>query len=283
MDIVYVAHCVPWPPDKGERIRAFHSVRCLAEHYRVHLACVARNENETRASDELSTRLASVHIEVLDLPRAIVRGFLGAGLGGSFTPAFYHIPALHAYVRSVIADQPIGAVVLLSSSMALYAPERIPFIADWGDVDSEKRLQYARMRFPGLPHRLEAYRLRSIEREYAIRSRRTFFTTANELRLFQGIAPDAALGVAGNGVDTEWFDPAQRLPDVAELRDRKYIVFVGVLSYFPNSDGVCWFTRNIFPELRKRDPGEPVPGGAQSDAGGAGACEAGWRYGHGRG
>lgn len=254
MDILYVSHCVPWPPDKGERIRAHHSVRLLLEHHRVHLAALARSAEEAAIGSELRERMASVRIEVLDLKRAVMRGFAGLAAGGCFTAAFHHSPALHAHVRSIIERFSIGAVILLSSAMAAYATDAVPFIADWGDVDSEKRLQYARLRFPGFVQRLEGLRLRQVERSYALRARRTFFTTPNELRLFQRIAPGAGLGCAGNGVASEFFDPAADIAIPDDLGRRRFLVFVGVLSYFPNSDGVCRFAEEVFPVLRRRDP-----------------------------
>ena len=254
MEILYVSHCVPWPPDKGDRIRAFHSVRELTGHHRVHLACLARSPQEAAAISDLSGKCASLHIEVLDLPRAIVRGLFRFALGDSFTTSFYSSPKLQAHVRSVMASRPIGALVLLSPGMAAYEPEGIPFIADWGDVDSEKWFDYAKVRFPGFAYRLEAGRLRRMEHDCAVRSRRAFFTTPNELRLFQRIAPEAAAACAGNGVDTDFFDPAAGFDTPADLVGRKFLVFVGMLNYFPNSDGVCWFAENIYPELRRRDP-----------------------------
>jgi polysaccharide biosynthesis protein PslH len=254
VEILYIAHCVPWPPDKGDRIRAFHSVSNLTKHHRVHLACFTRNAQDADAVSELRHRLASVRIEVLDLPTSLLRGFLGLARGGSFTVEFHRSPALQAYIRSVLVDHRIEAVVLLSSGTAAYAPDTIPFLADWGDVDSEKRFQYARMRFPGLPHWFEGRRLRRIECDVALRSRRTFLTTDNELQLFRQIAPEAPIACCSNGVDVDYFDPRSTFGVPPQLRGRNYIVFVGVLNYFPNSDGACWFADQIFPQLRQRDP-----------------------------
>jgi sugar transferase (PEP-CTERM/EpsH1 system associated) len=254
LDILYISHCVPWPPDKGDRIRAFYSVRELMKHHRVHLACLARSEQEAAAVSDLRSRCGSLKIQVLNRNRAIVRGFCRFAAGGCFTTAFYGDPALRAHIRSVVQRYPIDAAVILSSAMAPYAPEGIPFIADWGDVDSEKRFQYARTRPFGFAQRLEAQRLRKIERDYAVRSQRTFLTTPNELELFHRIAPDAPVGCAGNGVNTQTFDPEAVFVIPEHLRRRKFLVFVGVLNYFPNSDGVRWFAENIFPELRRRDP-----------------------------
>ena len=255
LDIVYISHCVPWPPDKGDRIRAGYSVRELLKHHRVHLVCLARSGAEAAATSELREKCASVKIHVLDRNRAIGRGLLGFGLGRCFTTAFYGAPELHRHVRSVVEANPIKASVVLSSAMAPFAPTGIPFIADWGDVDSEKWLQYAKVRPLGFLQRMEARRVRKVERDYALKSVCTFLTTPSELALFRSIAPEAPMAVAGNGVDMQAFDPGAplRIPD--DLRGRSFLVFVGVLNYFPNADGVCWFAEKIFPELRKLAPG----------------------------
>jgi sugar transferase (PEP-CTERM/EpsH1 system associated) len=252
MEILYVAHCVPWPPDKGDRIRAHHTIRELVKRHRVHVACFTRNARDTLATHELHSRLASFHVEVLNLPRAFARGLLELARGGSLTVGFHRNTRLLAHLRSVLAFNPIDAVVLISSSSAAYVPDGVPFLADWGDVDSEKRLQYAAMRHPGFPHRLEGQRLRRIERDVALRAQRTFLTTKPELELFRKIAP-AAAACCGNGVDTEYFD-ASAVTALPALAGRRFIAFVGVMNYFPNTDAANWFATEVFPALRRRDP-----------------------------
>jgi sugar transferase (PEP-CTERM/EpsH1 system associated) len=257
MDVLYVSHCVPWPPDKGDRIRAHYSLRALLDHHRVHLAALARSQAEADAPSELRERLASARIEVMDPRWAVVRGFAGLAAGGSFTTAFHRVPALRAHIRATLRRHRIGAAVILSSSMASYAEPLagVPVIADWGDVDSEKRLQYAQMRFPGFVQRWEGLRLREVERASARWARRILLTTPNELRLLRRIAPDAVLGCSGNGVDAGYFDPDADIAIPDDLGRRRFLVFVGVLNYFPNSDGVRRFVEQVFPLLRAGDPG----------------------------
>ena len=148
MDILYISHCVPWPPDKGDRICAYHSVRTLVDHHRVHLAALARSEAEAAAGSDLRDRLASVRIEVLDLNRAVIRGIAGLAGGGCFTTAFHHSPTLQAHVLSILQRFPIGAVVILSSSMASYATDAVPFLADWGTSISRSGCNTHRCAFP---------------------------------------------------------------------------------------------------------------------------------------
>ena len=41
MKILFLAHRIPFPPDKGEKIRAFHELKYLAERHTVDLFCLA--------------------------------------------------------------------------------------------------------------------------------------------------------------------------------------------------------------------------------------------------
>jgi glycosyltransferase involved in cell wall biosynthesis len=148
----------------------------------------------------------------------------------------------------------IGAVVLLSSGMAYYAPGSLQYIADWGDVDSEKRLAYGRMRPGGFIHCLEGRRLRTVERDYAMRARLTLLTTENELALFRSFAPDIPAACCGNGVDGNTFDPGADFAIPDDLHCRRFLVFVGMLDYYPNVDGICRFATEVFPVLRRRNP-----------------------------
>ena len=254
MELVYVAHCVAWPPDKGDRIRVFHSVRELVKQHNVHLACIARSEEESKAESYLRDYCSSVKIKTLDRWRALARGLTSLARGGSFTTKFFYDPELHAHIRAMISAHPIEAAVLSSSAMAGYALDDIPFLADWGDVDSEKRLEYARLRVGGVLHSLEGRRLRQVEREYGERSHRTFLTTLNELNLYQNIAPEAPAVLAGNGVDADFFAPISERHVPEKLRNRNMLLFVGVMSYYPNADGASRFAHEIFPALRQRDP-----------------------------
>ena len=51
--------------------------------------------------------------------------------------------------------------------------------------------------------------------------------------------------MVGNGVDLDYFAP---LPSA----ESKILVFVGVLNYKPNIDGIAWFVQHVFEQLRKR-------------------------------
>lgn len=254
MDILYLSHCVPNPPNKGERIRAFHEVEHLRRDFNVHVACFSRGEEEALAAVELSSRCASLHAEPMSPRGALLPAGLRFLCGGSITAAYYGSRRLKERVK-LLADQVRPSVVVVySSAMAQYAPPGIPMVLDLVDVDSEKWLQYSRVRRPGYPYQVESGRLRRLEAEYAKRATVTYLATGQETSLFRTIAPDADVRCMENGVDLEYFHPA-RAPALAALSGRRFLMFLGAMDYFPNADAVEWFAASVFGRIRAADPG----------------------------
>ena len=250
--LLFLSHCVPNPPEKGEKIRAFHWLAKLAERYSVHLACFAKYPSEIEDARRLEQCCRSVYVEPLPRRRALAAAAVKFGVGGCLTTSFYGSQGIRRHVQS-LRKLPLSATVAYTSAMAQYAPEDVPMILDLVDVDSEKWLDYARARRPAWAYRLESQRLRRLETEYARRASRTFLSTVPEKDLFQAFAPETRATCMENGVDFDRFDPLLS-PAVPNLSSRNVIVFVGEMDYYPNVDAVCWFAKSIFVEFRKKRP-----------------------------
>lgn len=255
MELVFLSHCVPNPPDKGEKIRAHHELNRLAARHRVHLSCFARSEQELQDARALLDRCASVYVAPL-FPRALhlARAGVRFAAGGSLNDAFYSSRRLSADLGALLETRPVRAAVAYTAVMAPFVPAGLPFVLDMVDVDSEKWRAYARFRSPGFLFQTEAERLARLEAREARRAGLVLVTTAAEREALLRLAPDAPCEVMENGVDFAWFDPL-RCPADPALAGRKYLLFCGQLDYFPNAQGIAWFARAIFPELRRRMPG----------------------------
>jgi len=250
MDILFLSHCVPNPPNKGEKIRAYHEVMRLARRHRVHLCCFAKSESEIDDANALKAVCASVYVETLSrlaLPAALLRFSLGASL----TTSFYRSTKMLAYTKRLSAEVPLSTSVAFCSMMGPFAPKGIPLLFDCVDVDSEKWFQYAALRWPSFPYKWEARRIRELEIRIGQQAHCTFVTTGQELALLQSFAPGVPAKRVENGVDFDYFAPQVPPPGVV---GRMVVVFVGAMDYYPNVDAVVWFATQVFPQLRRAVP-----------------------------
>jgi sugar transferase (PEP-CTERM/EpsH1 system associated) len=250
--LLFLSHCVPNPPQKGEKIRAFHLLSQLVEKYSVHLVCFAKRRSEIEDARQLEACCSSVYVEPLPRKLALAGAAVKFAVGGCLTTSFYGSKTIRRHVES-LRKFPVFATVAYTSAMAQYAPEDIPMILDMVDVDSEKWLEYASARWPGWAYRVESKRLRRLESQYARRATCTFFSTVPEKDLFQEFAPGPRALCMENGVDFDYFNPLLS-PPTADLGGRNFVVFVGEMDYYPNVDAARWFANGIFAEVRKRQP-----------------------------
>lgn len=254
MNVLYLAHCVPNPPDKGDRIRAHYELRQLARHHTIHLVCFARSAAEAACARQLEQYCASVYVEILPPWRSLIRAAVRFGLGGCLNVSYFHSPRMERHVAALAQKHHLNVALAYTAVMAPYVPAGLPMVMDLVDVDSEKWLEYGKLRKPGFLYRLEAKRLRAEELKLASRADMVFLTTEPETKVFRTFAPEVPVQVMENGVDFEYFD-AEKVTPMPELKGRRYLVFVAAFDYFPNWDGACWFAAHIFPELRREDPG----------------------------
>jgi sugar transferase (PEP-CTERM/EpsH1 system associated) len=252
MELLYLSHCVPNPPDKGEKIRAYHEVRHLAARHKVHVVCFARSSREVEEARALNASCASVYVEPLSSGSALGRAALRFAAGACLSTSFYASRRMDAHIRDLSQQRRIECTIAYSSAMAPHAPHNVPLILDMVDVDSEKWFQYGQVRHPGPIYRMEGRRLRALEVEFAGQASCSLLSTRQELALFRRFASGPRSLTMENGVDLEYFNPEAVAP-LPELAQRRALAFTGAMDYFPNADGACWFAREVYPMLRRRE------------------------------
>jgi polysaccharide biosynthesis protein PslH len=249
--ILYLCHRVPYPPDKGDKIRAFHEIQALSRRHRVHLLTLADSEVPDLAPLEAMCE----RVEVFPLQRsaAYVRAALGLARPRPLTLSFFESAELQSRVAELARTEPFDLIVAYSSAMAPYVEpfQGVPAVMDMVDVDSAKWAQYSRFASMAMRpvYALEARRLQSYEASLSGRFERIVLATGNETRLLKGFAPDAKAATIPNGVDLDFFQPID-LPKTPHPA----LVFTGQMDYFANIDGVVHFSRNVMPRLRQRFP-----------------------------
>jgi sugar transferase (PEP-CTERM/EpsH1 system associated) len=256
--LLYLTHRIPFPPNKGDKVRSHNVLRHLASRYRVHLGTFVDDDADWRHVEEARALCADAYFARLNPLRKPLRGL--AGLVGSepLTVALWRDAGLQSWVDRTLASAGISKALVFSSAMAQFvrpAPG-VRWVVDFVDLDSEKWRQYAgRARWPlSAVYRREARTLLEFERRVARETDACFFVTDQETALFRRRAPESAqrASTCGNGVDSAWFSPDVALDSPFRAAERA-IVFTGAMDYWPNVDAVCWFARSVLPLVRRVD------------------------------
>lgn len=256
MNILYIAHRIPYPPNKGDKIRSFHEIEYLSRRHTIHLATLMDDPEDLRYVEALKKYCSSVHVVRIDKRRAKLRSLLAIGGRSSLSVAYFSSPELMRVIDWLLAEYQFDLIFIFSSSMVQYVGRNtsIPQVIDLVDVDSDKWFQYAeRMKGPqAWIYRMEGKRLQNVEREIAMRAEQCILVSQKDAEILTTMLMDDTVGlkisVISNGVDLAYFHPDSR--DF----DPKLIVFVGAMDYFPNVDGVLFFCRKVLPIIREEIP-----------------------------
>lgn len=272
MKILYLSHRIPYPPNKGDKIRSFNEVKYLSKHHQVDIACLADAPGDLKFKNNLAEYGRNVHVEPLNTMHAKIRGILTLLSGGSISVGYFHSTKLQKVIDQWLLKNIYDAIICFSSPMAEYLLRsgalNLPrgsrathpsVVMDFCDVDSDKWRQYGKnSRFPlNRLYQAEFHRLLAYEKKINSLFDHSLFVSQKEAALFRALAPEAQnISVIPNGVDSDYFSPEAAsvgngtMSPESQRRAQK-LMFSGAMNYQANIDGVTWFSREIFPHLLK--------------------------------
>lgn len=260
-EILFIAHRLPFPPDRGDKIRSHHILKQLARIGPVHVATFADQPGDLAHEDELASVAASHCLVMRDKPlwRAGVEALVR---GEPISLIAFRSARLAAYVRRTLAEQPIAAIYVFSGQMGQYVPADFGgrVVVDLVDVDSAKFDAYGEAENGPRAwiDRREGKLLAEEERRLAERAYHTLLVSEAEAELFRSRLRDhraAKVAVLGNGIDTTFFDPAVPLAvmPLAGLAG-PHISFTGQMDYAPNIAAAERLVDRILPMIRREFP-----------------------------
>jgi sugar transferase (PEP-CTERM/EpsH1 system associated) len=253
MNILFLCHHFPYPPDHGARIRAFHFIRHLSQTNSVTVATLAHTQQELIQGQGLKEYCHRVIAEVI--PSRVRWGRALRALYSS-TPSsvsYFRSVSLQRQIDDLLASENFDAIIVFCAFMAQYVVAwRGGYrILDYGDIDSAKWRDYSRYKAIPLSwaYAWEAAKLRNYERRIARHFHHCAVISRGELEEFQRFETGVPCAIIPNGVDTEYF-----VYDKRNTNGGSTIVFLGRMDYFPNVDGISYFVKEIFPLIRQKLP-----------------------------
>ena len=252
MNILYLCHRFPFPPKRGGKIRPFNMIRHLAASHDVTVASLVRSESEAREGAGIASFCSRYVMAEVRNPIQVARMVTRLPTATPSSMGFFYSPTLARSVRELLARERYELIFVHCSSVAQYVEDvlGIPKILDFGDMDSQKWLEYARYKpFPlSTGYWLEGKKLEREERRLARRFDMCTATTRAEWETLRSYGDGFESDWFPNGVDAEYFAPTEEPYDVDT------ICFVGRMDYYPNQECMFDFCANVLPLLRERRP-----------------------------
>lgn len=258
-NLLYLVHRIPYPPNKGDKIRSFHLLQHLRTRYNIYLGAFIDDENDWQYADKVRQLCKECCLIPMSQRISKLCSISGLLTGKALTLPYYKNAQLQCWVDTLVKDQDIDRIVVFSSAMAQYVEhfKHARRVMDFVDVDSDKWTQYAQSkRWPlNALYRREGRLLLDYERKIAGDFDASFFVSSKEAALFRQLAPLSAnrIHAFNNGVDAEYFSPDHAYGNPYG-QDETVLVFTGAMDYWPNIDAVEWFARDVFPQILAKNP-----------------------------
>lgn len=262
-EILFLSHRIPFPPDRGDKIRSHNVLKALAALGPVHVATFTDDEQDFASEQALADLAASYTLvrRRKALPLAAIEAL---GSRKPLSLAAFHDRKLQAWVEKTLRQYPIDAIYVFSGQMAQYVPADYAgrIVADLVDVDSAKFEAYAAKsrRLRSWMERREGRLLSAEEARIVSRADLSLLISAAEANLLRArlpmpLAATSTIRAMGNGIDSEYFDPSSISPEplMANL-DGPRIIFTGQMDYAPNEAAVFRAMDRIMPAVRSSCP-----------------------------
>jgi glycosyltransferase involved in cell wall biosynthesis len=257
MRILYLSTRAAWPVVSGAGLRSYNLARALGTKAELTYVFFTTPGVRSPSSDEFSfcRELVAIPKPSTYTPAKIVRGLLGRWplpvlnyTSVEMIEAARKLLQGHNYdLVHVDSIQLAGCVAALRKELR---GARVMY--NWHNIESELLFRYANTT-PSLPRRvyarLTARRLKSVEAGVLASADGHIVCSEREREALSARAPKARIEVIENGVDTAAFGETEP-PSRAPFR----LLFVGSMGYHANIDAAVWFTREIWPEIRRTFP-----------------------------
>jgi sugar transferase (PEP-CTERM/EpsH1 system associated) len=253
MRILYVCHRFPFPPKRGGKIRPFNMIKHLARSHEVVVCSLARSLQEAEEGKGIAPHCAEFHMGVVDDRVQMLRMIATLPTPLTASAQYFHSPQLAHTIQQLLAERRFDLIFVHCSSVAHYVQHvtNTPKILDFGDMDSQKWLEYTAYKPWPLSwgYWWEGQRLLAEEKRLARRFDVCTATTRAEWETLAGYGVDTPSDWFPNGVDASAFAPT------SEPYDPDTICFIGRMDYYPNQQGMFEFCADVLPLLRERRPG----------------------------
>ncbi len=256
-NLLFLVHRIPYPPNKGDKIRSYNFLKGLTKNYNIYLAAFIDDTEDWRYVDKVENLTVNSFFINLNPSLAKMKSLSGLLTNKALSVPYYHNNKVQQWVDETIKDNKIEKIFIYSSVMAQYVEkhQNIDCVIDFVDVDSDKWLQYSKKaKWPmNWVYKREAKSLLAFDSSVAKLAKMNIFVSQEEAQLFTNLVDidSKKVSFVNNGVDTEYFSINK--PYITPYNESEnIIVFTGAMDYWANVDAVTWFVHKVFPTIKQQ-------------------------------
>ena len=268
MNVLWLAHAIPYPPKAGFLTRSYHLLRALARRQNVDLIAFIQESWVKTLFPSLKEGIEESRHALGDFCRSVT--FLPIDnlrpRYGKQTTALRALLTGSTYTTSWLVSEPARSAIARRLQMNSYdlvhfdtiglAPyravsNRIPATLTHHNIEShmmKRRADNTRNIFARTYFQHEGRKLQALETRIAPQFAAHITCSDLDSLRFREIAPEANIVVIPNGVDCDFFSTA------GPPTRPNSVVFVGTMNWYPNVEAMLFFLRAVWPQLKDRVP-----------------------------
>jgi sugar transferase (PEP-CTERM/EpsH1 system associated) len=252
MHILFLTSRVPFPPDRGDRLRTYQFLRDFSREHQVTLVSFVGNAEEARQAEELAEFCSEIHLINLPAWRSILTVVKDWWRDLPLQVLFYQSAVMRKTLNRLAAAKNFDLAYVHLFRMAPYVTDlpglyRIVDFTDMISLEVGASLAHLPLQWRSV-YRIELPRLQRYERRLATQIDEAWFISARDARHFYAGPGAAKVQVVPNMIDPGLFEV-----DSGGVTSNR-LLFVGHLEVKHNIDALHYFADQIFPAIRDQIP-----------------------------
>ena len=252
MRILFLTSRLPFPPNRGDRLRTYHLLRNLGREHEVTLVSFVNSSEEAQMAEELVPYCKEMHLMIRPTARSVITAIGNAWRRQPLQALYYRSRKMQQLVDRVLASEKYEVAYVHLFRMAPYVfdhPElyRIVDLTDVISLEIAASLPY-RSWASRVLYRYEQLRIKDYECRVAAWTEEAWLISERDKVKLAEPCPKANLQVVPNGVDLDHYYPA------AQMAVGRNLLFVGNLAVFHNIAAIMFLVKQILPIVRQEIP-----------------------------
>lgn len=249
MKILFVTPYNPASPTFGGALRIFHLLNQLCKHHDVTVAGFSEPGGDVLLVQQIPSLSGKVHF--IDDSGSLIK---------KKWSQLISLCSIHSHWYKNIQTSPLQSIIddILEKEEFDFIHCEFPDMAshrfnssairimDAHNVEYDNLQRMAKVKNNAVRrfyYRQESKKLKYDEISICKKQDAIFTTSARDQKLFAKDIPGVPKFVIPNGVDLSYFQPTDVIPETHTL------IFVGMMTYVPNYDGITYFLDEIFPRI----------------------------------